>query len=600
MKNIRNFSIIAHIDHGKSTLSDRIIQICGGLSDREMEAQVLDSMDLERERGITIKAQSVTLDYKASDGETYQLNFIDTPGHVDFSYEVSRSLAACEGALLVVDAGQGVEAQTLANCYTAMEMDLEVVPVLNKIDLPAADPERVADEIEDIVGIDAHDAVRCSAKTGVGVTDVLERLVRDIPPPEGDPDAPLQALIIDSWFDNYLGVVSLVRIKNGTMRKGDKIKVMSTGQVYNADRLGIFTPKQVDRTELKCGEVGWLVCAIKDILGAPVGDTLTAARNPADKALPGFKKVKPQVYAGLFPVSSDDYEAFRDALGKLSLNDASLFYEPESSTALGFGFRCGFLGLLHMEIIQERLEREFQVDLIATAPSVIYRVETTDGKTTEIDNPSKLPDPARITNLYEPYVRIDIHVPSDYVGNVMKLCEEKRGIQKNMGYLAQNRVVITYELPFAEIVFDFFDRLKSTSRGYASLDYNFKRFQASNMVRVDVLINGERVDALALITHNDNAPYRGRELVEKMKDLIPRQQFDIAIQAAIGNHIIARSTVKQLRKNVLAKCYGGDVSRKKKLLQKQKEGKKRMKQVGNVELPQEAFLAILHVGKDGK
>ena len=528
MKNIRNFSIIAHIDHGKSTLSDRIIQICGGLSDREMEAQVLDSMDLERERGITIKAQSVTLDYKASDGETYQLNFIDTPGHVDFSYEVSRSLAACEGALLVVDAGQGVEAQTLANCYTAMEMDLEVVPVLNKIDLPAADPERVADEIEDIVGIDAHDAVRCSAKTGVGVTDVLERLVRDIPPPEGDPDAPLQALIIDSWFDNYLGVVSLVRIKNGTMRKGDKIKVMSTGQVYNADRLGIFTPKQVDRTELKCGEVGWLVCAIKDILGAPVGDTLTAARNPADKALPGFKKVKPQVYAGLFPVSSDDYEAFRDALGKLSLNDASLFYEPESSTALGFGFRCGFLGLLHMEIIQERLEREYDLDLITTAPTVVYEVETTS---------------------------------------------------KEVIYV---------------------DRLKSTSRGYASLDYNFKRFQASNMVRVDVLINGERVDALALITHNDNAPYRGRELVEKMKDLIPRQQFDIAIQAAIGNHIIARSTVKQLRKNVLAKCYGGDVSRKKKLLQKQKEGKKRMKQVGNVELPQEAFLAILHVGKDGK
>lgn len=598
MKNIRNFSIIAHIDHGKSTLSDRIIQICGGLSDREMEAQVLDSMDLERERGITIKAQSVTLDYKASDGETYQLNFIDTPGHVDFSYEVSRSLAACEGALLVVDAGQGVEAQTLANCYTAMEMDLEVVPVLNKIDLPAADPERVADEIEDIVGIDAHDAVRCSAKTGVGVTDVLERLVRDIPPPEGDPDAPLQALIIDSWFDNYLGVVSLVRIKNGTMRKGDKIKVMSTGQVYNADRLGIFTPKQVDRTELKCGEVGWLVCAIKDILGAPVGDTLTAARNPADKALPGFKKVKPQVYAGLFPVSSDDYEAFRDALGKLSLNDASLFYEPESSTALGFGFRCGFLGLLHMEIIQERLEREFQVDLIATAPSVIYRVETTDGKTTEIDNPSKLPDPARITNLYEPYVRIDIHVPSDYVGNVMKLCEEKRGIQKNMGYLAQNRVVITYELPFAEIVFDFFDRLKSATRGYASMDYEVIDYRASNLVRLDILLNGEAVDALAVIVHKDKSYAYGRALALKLKRTIPRQMFEVAIQAAIGQKVIARETISALRKNVTAKCYGGDITRKRKLLEKQKEGKKRMKRMGNVELPQEAFLAALQVGDE--
>ncbi len=559
MKNIRNFSIIAHIDHGKSTLSDRIIQICGGLSDREMEAQVLDSMDLERERGITIKAQSVTLDFKASDGETYQLNFIDTPGHVDFSYEVSRSLAACEGALLVVDAGQGVEAQTLANCYTAMEMDLEVVPVLNKIDLPAADPERVAEEIEDIVGIDATDAVRCSAKTGVGVTDVLERLVRDIPPPQGDPDGPLQALIIDSWFDNYLGVVSLVRIKNGTMRKGDKIKVMSTGQTYNADRLGIFTPKQVDRTELKCGEVGWLVCAIKDILGAPVGDTLTSARNPAEKALPGFKKVKPQVYAGLFPVSSDDYESFRDALGKLSLNDASLFYEPESSSALGFGFRCGFLGLLHI--------------------CLLYT--------------------SHIYELREPIAECHMLLPQAYLGNVITLCIEKRGVQTNMVYHG-NQVALTYEIPMAEVVLDFFDRLKSTSRGYASLDYNFKRFQASDMVRVDVLINNERVDALALITHRDNSQSRGRELVEKMKDLIPRQQFDIAIQAAIGTHIIARSTVKQLRKNVLAKCYGGDISRKKKLLQKQKEGKKRMKQIGNVELPQEAFLAILHVGKDNK
>ena len=598
MKNIRNFSIIAHIDHGKSTLSDRIIQICGGLSDREMAAQVLDSMDLERERGITIKAQSVTLDYKATDGETYQLNFIDTPGHVDFSYEVSRSLAACEGALLVVDAGQGVEAQTLANCYTAMEMDLEVVPVLNKIDLPAADPERVAEEIEDIVGIDATDAVRCSAKTGVGVPDVLERLVRDIPPPEGDPDAPLQALIIDSWFDNYLGVVSLVRIKNGTMRKGDKIKVMSTGQVYNADRLGIFTPKQIDRTELKCGEVGWLVCAIKDILGAPVGDTLTAARNPADKALPGFKKVKPQVYAGLFPVSSDDYENFRDALGKLSLNDASLFYEPESSTALGFGFRCGFLGLLHMEIIQERLEREFEVDLIATAPSVIYRVDTTDGKTLEIDNPAHLPDSTKIKALYEPYVSMDIHVPNEYVGNVMKLCEDKRGTQKNLHYLAANRVVVTYELPFAEIVYDFFDRLKSCTRGYASMDYQPIDYRESDLVRLDILLNSEPVDALAVIVHRDRAYTYGRSLALKLKRTIPRQLFQVAIQAAIGQKIIARETVSAFRKDVTAKCYGGDITRKRKLLEKQKEGKKRMKRMGNVELPQEAFLAALKVGDE--
>ncbi|WP_409311150.1 translation elongation factor 4 [Pectobacterium sp. B1J-3] len=599
MKHIRNFSIIAHIDHGKSTLSDRIIQICGGLTEREMAAQVLDSMDLERERGITIKAQSVTLDYKAQDGQTYQLNFIDTPGHVDFSYEVSRSLAACEGALLVVDAGQGVEAQTLANCYTALDMDLEVVPVLNKIDLPAADPDRAAQEIEDIVGIDATDAVRCSAKTGVGVPDVLERLVRDVPPPTGDADAPLQALIIDSWFDNYLGVVSLVRIKNGAMRKGDKIKVMSTGQVYNAERLGIFTPKQIDRDVLNCGEVGWLVCAIKDILGAPVGDTLTLARQPAEKALPGFKKVKPQVYAGLFPISSDDYEAFRDALGKLSLNDASLFYEPESSTALGFGFRCGFLGLLHMEIIQERLEREYDLDLITTAPTVVYEVETTAKEVIHVDSPSKLPPLNNIQELREPIAECHMLLPQEYLGNVITLCIEKRGVQTNMVYHG-NQVALTYEIPMAEVVLDFFDRLKSTSRGYASLDYSFKRFQTSDMVRVDVLINNERVDALALITHRDNSQYRGRDLVEKMKDLIPRQQFDIAIQAAIGNHIIARSTVKQLRKNVLAKCYGGDVSRKKKLLQKQKDGKKRMKQVGNVELPQEAFLAILHVGKDNK
>ena len=597
MKNIRNFSIIAHIDHGKSTLSDRLIQTCGGLSDREMEAQVLDSMDLERERGITIKAQSVTLNYQAKDGETYQLNFIDTPGHVDFSYEVSRSLAACEGALLVVDAGQGVEAQTLANCYTAIEMDLEVVPILNKIDLPAADPERVAEEIEDIVGIDAMDAVRCSAKTGVGIEDVLEEIVAKIPAPEGDPDAPLQALIIDSWFDNYLGVVSLVRVKNGVIKKGDKIKVMSTGQSYNVDRLGIFTPKQEDTTELKTGEVGWVVCAIKDILGAPVGDTLTHHHNSATEVLPGFKKVKPQVYAGLFPISSDDYEAFRDALGKLSLNDASLFYEPENSTALGFGFRCGFLGLLHMEIIQERLEREYDLDLITTAPTVVYEVLQTNGETVYVDSPSKLPPISNISEIREPIAECNMLVPQEFLGNVITLCVEKRGVQTNMVYHG-NQIALTYEIPMGEVVLDFFDRLKSTSRGYASLDYGFKRFQTADMVRVDIMINGDRVDALALIVHKDNAPYRGRELVEKMKDLIPRQQFDIAIQAAIGNHIIARSTVKQLRKNVLAKCYGGDVSRKKKLLQKQKEGKKRMKSLGNVEVPQEAFLAILHVGKD--
>lgn len=597
MKNIRNFSIIAHIDHGKSTLSDRLIQTCGGLSDREMEAQVLDSMDLERERGITIKAQSVTLNYKAKDGETYQLNFIDTPGHVDFSYEVSRSLAACEGALLVVDAGQGVEAQTLANCYTAIEMDLEVVPILNKIDLPAADPERVAEEIEDIVGIDAMEAVRCSAKTGVGIEDVLEEIVAKIPAPEGDPNAPLQALIIDSWFDNYLGVVSLVRIKNGVLRKGDKIKVMSTGQTYNVDRLGIFTPKQEDSTVLECGEVGWVVCAIKDILGVPVGDTLTHQHNSAAEVLPGFKKVKPQVYAGLFPVSSDDYEAFRDALGKLSLNDASLFYEPETSTALGFGFRCGFLGLLHMEIIQERLEREYDLDLITTAPTVIYEVQLTNGEVVYVDSPAKLPPLNNIAEIREPIAECNMLVPQEYLGNVITLCVEKRGVQTNMVYHG-NQIALTYEIPMGEVVLDFFDRLKSTSRGYASLDYGFKRFQAADMVRVDIMINSERVDALALIVHKDNSQYRGRELVEKMRELIPRQQFDIAIQAAIGNHIIARSTVKQLRKNVLAKCYGGDVSRKKKLLQKQKEGKKRMKSLGNVEVPQEAFLAILHVGKD--
>ncbi|MGY3945099.1 translation elongation factor 4 [Aeromonas tecta] len=597
MKHIRNFSIIAHIDHGKSTLSDRLIQTCGGLSDREMQAQVLDSMDLERERGITIKAQSVTLNYQAQDGNTYQLNFIDTPGHVDFSYEVSRSLAACEGALLVVDAGQGVEAQTLANCYTAMEMELEVVPILNKIDLPAAEPERVAEEIEDIVGIDAMEAVRCSAKTGLGVDLVLEEIVARIPAPEGDPDAPLQALIIDSWFDSYLGVVSLVRIKNGSLKKNDKIKVMSTGQVWGVDRIGIFTPKQVDTMGLGCGEVGWVVCGIKDIHGAPVGDTLTQAKNGADKALTGFKKVKPQVYAGLFPISSDDYESFRDALDKLSLNDASLFFEPESSTALGFGFRCGFLGMLHMEIIQERLEREYDLDLITTAPTVVYEIELNDGSTIRIDSPSAMPAVNNIKEMREPIAECNILLPQEYMGNVITLCIEKRGVQTNMVYHGK-QVALTYEIPMAEVVLDFFDRLKSTSRGYASLDYGFKRFETSDMVRLDIMINGERVDALAIITHKENAQYRGRQVVEKMRELIPRQMFDIAIQASIGNQIIARSTVKALRKDVTAKCYGGDVSRKKKLLNKQKEGKKRMKSVGRVDVPQEAFLAILHVGKD--
>ncbi|MGB6190317.1 MAG: translation elongation factor 4 [Aeromonas molluscorum] len=597
MKYIRNFSIIAHIDHGKSTLSDRLIQTCGGLSTREMQAQVLDSMDLERERGITIKAQSVTLNYQANDGNTYQLNFIDTPGHVDFSYEVSRSLAACEGALLVVDAGQGVEAQTLANCYTAMEMELEVVPVLNKIDLPAAEPERVAEEIEDIVGIDAMEAVRCSAKTGLGVDLVLEEIVARIPPPEGNPDGPLQALIIDSWFDSYLGVVSLVRIKHGSLKKNDKIKVMSTGQVWGVDRIGIFTPKQVDTQGLGCGEVGWVVCGIKDIHGAPVGDTLTQAKNGADKALAGFKKVKPQVYAGLFPISSDDYESFRDALDKLSLNDASLFFEPESSTALGFGFRCGFLGMLHMEIIQERLEREYDLDLITTAPTVVYEIELNDGSTIRIDSPSAMPPVNNIKEMREPIAECNILLPQEYMGNVITLCIEKRGVQTNMVYHGK-QVALTYEIPMAEVVLDFFDRLKSTSRGYASLDYGFKRFETSDMVRLDIMINGERVDALAIITHKENAQYRGRQVVEKMRELIPRQMFDIAIQASIGNQIIARSTVKALRKDVTAKCYGGDVSRKKKLLNKQKEGKKRMKSLGRVDVPQEAFLAILHVGKD--
>ncbi|QIR15238.1 translation elongation factor 4 [Shewanella aestuarii] len=592
MKHIRNFSIIAHIDHGKSTLSDRLIQVCGGLADREMAAQVLDSMDIERERGITIKAQSVTLDYHAKDGNTYQLNFIDTPGHVDFSYEVSRSLAACEGALLVVDAGQGVEAQTLANCYTALEMNLDVVPILNKIDLPQAEPERVAAEIEDIVGIEAKDAVRCSAKTGLGVEDVLEEIVAKIPPPEGDENAPLQALIIDSWFDAYLGVVSLVRIKHGVLKKGEKFKVMSTGQNYNADRVGIFTPKQVDKAELRAGEVGYVISGIKEIHGAPVGDTLTHAKHGADKPLPGFKKVTPQVYAGVFPISTDEYENFRDALNKLSLNDASLFFEPETSSALGFGFRIGYLGLLHMEIIQERLEREYDLDLITTAPTVVYEVEMTNGDVIYVDNPSDLPALNNIAEIREPIVEANILVPKEYLGNVITLCIDKRGSQTNMVYHG-NQVAVTYHLPMGEVVMDFFDRLKSTTRGYASLEYNFIRFDPADMVRLDILINGDRVDALAMIIHRSNIRHRGLALVDKMKELIPRQMFDIAIQAAIGSQIVARSTIKALRKDVTAKCYGGDVSRKKKLLNKQKEGKKRMKQVGNVEVPQEAFLAVL-------
>ena len=596
MKHIRNFSIIAHIDHGKSTLADRFIQVCGGLEDREMSSQVLDSMDLERERGITIKAQSVTLNYKASDGEVYQLNFIDTPGHVDFSYEVSRSLAACEGALLVVDASQGVEAQSVANCYTAIDQGLEVVPVLNKIDLPAADPDRVAQEIEDIIGIDATDAVRASAKTGIGITDILDELVKRIPPPEGDPEGPLQALIIDSWFDNYLGVVSLVRVVNGTLEARQKIKVMSTEGVHQVDNVGVFTPKRKDTGILKAGEVGYVIAGIKDIDGAPVGDTLTDAANPAGEPLPGFQKVQPRVFAGLFPVSSDDYEDFRDALAKLTLNDSALFYEPETSQALGFGFRCGFLGMLHMEIIQERLEREYNLDLITTAPTVIYEVVTSNGEVVKVDNPSKLPEPGKIAEIREPIITANILVPQEYVGNVIGLCIEKRGVQTKMQYLG-NQVSMSYELPMNEVVLDFFDRLKSVSRGYASLDYHFERFQTADMVKLDILINGERVDALSIIVHRDQAYYRGRELVEKMKELIPRQMFEVAIQATIGSHIIARSTVKALRKNVTAKCYGGDASRKRKLLEKQKEGKKRMKQVGSVEIPQEAFLSILHVGK---
>ncbi|WP_067869021.1 translation elongation factor 4 [Neptuniibacter marinus] len=594
LEHIRNFSIIAHIDHGKSTLADRFIQMCGGLSEREMEAQVLDSMDIERERGITIKAQSVTLDYTAKDGQTYQLNFIDTPGHVDFSYEVSRSLAACEGALLVVDAAQGVEAQSVANCYTAIEQGLEVVPVLNKIDLPQAEPERVRMEIEEVIGIDATEAVTCSAKSGLGVLDVLEHLVRDVPSPQGDVDAPLQALIIDSWFDNYLGVVSLVRVKQGTLSKKDKILVKSTGQSYQAESVGIFTPKRKETGVLKAGEVGFVVAGVKDIHGAPVGDTLTHQKTPEVDMLPGFQKVQPQVYSGLFPTSSDDYQDFREALDKLTLNDASLFFEPETSDALGFGFRCGFLGMLHMEIIQERLEREYNLDLITTAPTVIYELEMNNGDVVKIDSPSKLPDPGSINEMREPIVEANILVPQDYLGQVIGLCVEKRGVQKEMNYVG-NQVQISYELPMAEVVLDFFDRLKSVSRGYASLEYNFVRFEPAQLVRMDILINGDKVDALALILHRDNAQYKGRQLCEKMKEVIPRQMFDVAIQAALGGKIIARTTVKALRKNVLAKCYGGDVSRKKKLLAKQKAGKKRMKQVGNVEIPQDAFLAVLKV-----
>lgn len=593
LSHIRNFSIIAHIDHGKSTLADRFIQECGGLSSREMEAQVLDSMDIERERGITIKAQSVTLNYEAKDGKTYQLNFIDTPGHVDFSYEVSRSLAACEGALLVVDAAQGVEAQSVANCYTAIEQGLEVISVLNKMDLPQADPDEVAQEIEEIIGIEATDAVRCSAKSGLGVYDVLEEIVAKVPAPVGDVDAPLQALIIDSWFDNYLGVVSLVRVLQGTLKVKEKIITKSIGKAHVVDSVGVFTPKRLETKVLKAGEVGFVVAGIKDIHGAPVGDTLTHSQEADEvEAVAGFQKVKPQVYAGMFPVSSDDYEPFREALAKLTLNDASLFFEPESSDALGFGFRCGFLGMLHMEIIQERLEREYNLDLITTAPTVVYEILKNDGEVISVSNPSKLPDPSYIDEMREPIVEANILVPNDHLGAVITLCVEKRGVQKDMQYIG-NQVAIRYELPMNEVVMDFFDRLKSVSRGFASLDYSFVRFQTASLTRLDILINNERVDALALIIHRDDAQVKGRALTEKMKELIPRQMFDVAIQAALGGQIIARTTVKALRKNVTAKCYGGDISRKKKLLQKQKEGKKRMKQVGNVEIPQQAFLAVL-------
>ncbi|MCU7845838.1 MAG: translation elongation factor 4 [Candidatus Thiodiazotropha sp. (ex Monitilora ramsayi)] len=597
LKHIRNFSIIAHIDHGKSTIADRFIQVCGGLSEREMADQVCDSMDLERERGITIKAQSVTLDYKTQDGETYQLNFIDTPGHVDFSYEVSRSLSACEGALLVVDAAQGVEAQSVANCYTAIEQGLEVLPVLNKIDLPSAEPDRVINEIEEIIGIDAEDAIRVSAKTGVGISELLEQLVDTIPPPEGDYDSPLQALIIDSWFDSYVGVISLIRVMNGVIKSKDKMRIMSTGRTYQVEKVGVFTPKQTEKPELKAGEVGYLIAGIKEIDGAPVGDTITLENRQAEEALPGFEEMVPRVFSGLYPVSSDDYEDLRDALQKLKLNDAALHYEPETSQALGFGFRCGFLGMLHMEIVQERLEREYDLDLITTAPSVIYEVLKSDGELIRIENPAALPEPGKIEEVREPIIMATILVPQDYLGNVITLCIEKRGVQKNLQYLA-GQVQLSFELPMNEVVLDFFDRLKSVSRGYASFEYEFVRFQAAPLVKLDILINSERVDALSIIVHRDQSQSRGRDLTSKMKDLIPRQMFEVAIQAAIGSKIIARTTVKALRKNVTAKCYGGDITRKRKLLEKQKAGKKRMKQVGRVEIPQDAFLAVLQVGKD--
>ena len=595
MQFIRNFSIIAHIDHGKSTLADRIIQLCGGLSDREMEAQVLDSMDIERERGITIKAQTAALKYKARDGQVYNLNLIDTPGHVDFSYEVSRSLSACEGALLVVDASQGVEAQTVANCYTALDLGVEVVPVLNKIDLPSANPENAIEEIEEVIGIDAHDAVRCSAKTGEGVQDVLDAMIAKVPPPKGDPNAPLQALIIDSWFDNYVGVVMLVRIMNGTLKPKDKILFMATGALHLTENVGVFTPKSQPREFLSAGQVGFVIAGIKELKDAKVGDTITLQSKPAGSALPGFKEVQPQVFAGLFPVESNQYEALRDSLEKLKLNDASLQYEPEVSQALGFGFRCGFLGLLHMEIVQERLEREFDMDLITTAPTVIYEVVLRDGTVLMVDNPSKMPDPSKIEEIREPIVTVNLYMPQEYVGSVITLCTQKRGTQINMSYHGK-QVLLVYEIPMAEIVLDFFDRLKSISRGYASMDYEFKEYRSADVVKVDMLINSEKVDALSIILHRSNSIYRGREVAAKMRELIPRQMFDVAIQAAIGANIISRENVKALRKNVLAKCYGGDISRKRKLLEKQKAGKKRMKQVGSVEIPQEAFLAILQVG----
>jgi GTP-binding protein LepA len=594
MDQIRNFSIIAHIDHGKSTLADRIIQICGGLSEREMEAQVLDSMDLERERGITIKAQTAALTYKARDGKVYNLNLIDTPGHVDFSYEVSRSLSACEGALLVVDASQGVEAQTVANCYTALDLGVEVVPVLNKIDLPSADPDNAIEEIEDVIGIEASDAVHCSAKTGLGVEDVLESLIAKVPPPKGDPNAPLQALIVDSWFDNYVGVVMLVRVKNGTLRPKEKILLMATGAQHLVESVGVFTPKSVSRDALSAGQVGFIIAGIKELKAAKVGDTITLAAKPAAEPLPGFKEVQPQVFAGLFPVEANQYDALRDSLEKLKLNDAALMYEPEVSQALGFGFRCGFLGLLHMEIVQERLEREFDMDLITTAPTVIYEVQMRDGTIIMVDNPSKMPEPSKIAEIREPIVTVNLYMPQEYVGAVITLCTQKRGIQMNMTYHGK-QVQLTYEIPMAEVVLDFFDRLKSISRGYASMDYEFKEYRSSDVVKVDMLINSEKVDALAIIVHRSNAPFRGRAVASKMRELIPRQMFDVAIQAAIGSNIISRENVKALRKNVLAKCYGGDITRKRKLLEKQKAGKKRMKQVGSVEIPQEAFLAILQV-----